>query len=42
MIMSINDYVKMIVSTYQNKYPDTELSKKIGNFKKISLGKRKN
>ena len=29
-IMTINDYVKMMVVSYQNKYPDTELSKKLG------------
>ncbi|RXJ97090.1 response regulator [Arcobacter sp. AHV-9/2010] len=41
MIMSINDYVKMIVSTYQNKYPDTELSKRLGISRKSLWEKRK-
>lgn len=40
-IMSINDYVKMVVSTYQNKYPDTELSKRLGISRKSLWEKRK-
>ena len=40
-ILSINDYVKMVVSTYQNKYPDTELSKKLGISRKSLWEKRK-
>lgn len=40
-IMSINDYVKMMVLSYQNKYPDTELSKKLGISRKSLWEKRK-
>ena len=40
-IMTINDYVKMMVVTYQNKYPDTELSKKLGISRKSLWEKRK-
>lgn len=40
-IMSINDYVKMIVSTYQNRFPDTELSKRLGISRKSLWEKRK-
>ncbi len=40
-IMSINDYVKMMVMSYQNKYPDTELSKKLGISRKSLWEKRK-
>jgi len=40
-IMSLNDYVKIIVSTYQNRYPDTELSKKLGISRKSLWEKRK-
>ena len=40
-ILTINDYVKMIVSTYQNKYPDTELSKRLGISRKSLWEKRK-
>lgn len=40
-IMSINDYVKLMVSSYQNKYPDTELSKKLGISRKSLWEKRK-
>ena len=40
-IMTINDYVKMMVITYQNKYPDTELSKKLGISRKSLWEKRK-
>lgn len=40
-IMSINDYVKLMVTTYQNKYPDTELSKKLGISRKSLWEKRK-
>ena len=41
-IMTINDYVKMMVVSYQNKYPDTELSKKLGISRKSLWEKRKN
>ena len=40
-IMSINDYVKLMVTTYQNKDPDTELSKKLGISRKSLWEKRK-
>jgi hypothetical protein len=40
-IMTINDYVKMMVMSYQNKYPDTELSKKLGISRKSLWEKRK-
>ena len=40
-IMTINDYVKMMVLSYQNKYPDTELSKKLGISRKSLWEKRK-
>ena len=40
-IMTINDYVKMMVVSYQNKYPDTVLSKKLGISRKSLWEKRK-
>lgn len=40
-IMTINDYVKMIVVSHQSKYPDTELSKKLGISRKSLWEKRK-
>lgn len=40
-IMTINDYVKMMVISYQTKYPDTELSKKLGISRKSLWEKRK-
>jgi CheY-like chemotaxis protein len=40
-IMTINDYVKMMVISYQSKYPDTELSKKLGISRKSLWEKRK-
>ncbi len=40
-IMTINDYVKMMVLSYQTKYPDTELSKKLGISRKSLWEKRK-
>jgi response regulator of citrate/malate metabolism len=40
-IMPIEDYVKYIVINYQNKYPDTELSKKLGISRKSLWEKRK-
>lgn len=40
-IMTINDYVKLMVISYQNKYPDTELSKKLGISRKSLWEKRK-
>ena len=40
-ILPIEDYVKFIVLNYQNKYPDTELSKKLGISRKSLWEKRK-
>ncbi len=40
-IMAINDYVKLMVLSFQNKYPDTELSKKLGISRKSLWEKRK-
>lgn len=40
-IMTINDYVKLVVNTFQDKYPDTELSKKLGISRKSLWEKRK-
>jgi len=40
-IMTINDYVKLIVTNFQTKYPDTELSKKLGISRKSLWEKRK-
>jgi len=40
-IMTINDYVKMMVLNFQNTYPDTELSKKLGISRKSLWEKRK-
>jgi DNA-binding response OmpR family regulator len=40
-IMPIEDYVKYIVINFQHKYPDTELSKKLGISRKSLWEKRK-
>ena len=40
-ILTINDYVKVIVLKFQSKYPDTELSKKLGISRKSLWEKRK-
>jgi CheY-like chemotaxis protein len=40
-ILPIEDYVKYIVLNYQHKYPDTELSKKLGISRKSLWEKRK-
>ncbi|PIF03185.1 MAG: response regulator [Arcobacter sp.] len=40
-IMTINDYVKLMVLSYQDQYPDTELSKKLGISRKSLWEKRK-
>ena len=40
-ILPIEDYVKYIVLHYQDKYPDTELSKKLGISRKSLWEKRK-
>lgn len=40
-ILPIEEYVKFIVLNYQDKYPDTELSKKLGMSRKSLWEKRK-
>ena len=40
-ILTINDYVKLMVINFQNKYPDTELSKRLGISRKSLWEKRK-
>ncbi|KIM11000.1 MAG: chemotaxis protein CheY [Sulfuricurvum sp. PC08-66] len=40
-IMSVDDYVKYVVLNYQSKYPDTELSKKLGMSRKSLWEKRR-
>lgn len=40
-IMSINDYVKYIVTNFQDKFPDTKLSEKLGISRKSLWEKRK-
>ncbi|MDQ1245444.1 MAG: hypothetical protein QG565_1785 [Campylobacterota bacterium] len=40
-ILPIEDYVKFIVLSYQHKFPDTELSKKLGISRKSLWEKRK-
>ncbi len=40
-ILPIEDYIKYIVLNYQNKFPDTELSKKLGISRKNLWEKRK-
>jgi CheY-like chemotaxis protein len=40
-ILSIDDYVKHIIVTYQESFPDTELSKKLGISRKSLWEKRK-
>jgi len=40
-ILTIDDYVKFIVNNFQYKYPDTELSKKLGISRKSLWEKRK-
>ncbi|AXK48035.1 response regulator [Aliarcobacter trophiarum LMG 25534] len=40
-IMSINDYIKTMVINHQARYPDTELSKKLGISRKSLWEKRK-
>lgn len=40
-ILPIEEYVKYIVQNYQNKFPDTELSKKLGISRKSLWEKRK-
>jgi len=40
-ILCIDDYVKYVISTFQDKFPDTELSKKLGISRKSLWEKRK-
>jgi CheY-like chemotaxis protein len=40
-ILSIDDYVKYVILNFQNKFPDTELSKKLGISRKSLWEKRK-
>jgi hypothetical protein len=40
-ILTIDDYVKFIVTSFQHKFPDTELSKKLGISRKSLWEKRK-
>jgi DNA-binding response OmpR family regulator len=40
-ILTVNDYVKYITLTYQSKYPDTELSKRLGISRKSLWEKRR-
>lgn len=40
-ILTVDEYVKMIVTTFQTRYPDTELSKKLGMSRKSLWEKRK-
>jgi DNA-binding NtrC family response regulator len=40
-IMSINEYVKLMIINFQPQYPDTELSKKLGISRKSLWEKRK-
>ena len=40
-ILTINDYVKMMVLSFQDKYPDTESSKRLGISRKSLWEKRK-
>jgi DNA-binding NtrC family response regulator len=40
-ILTIDDYVKFIVNNFQYKFPDTELSKKLGISRKSLWEKRK-
>jgi DNA-binding NtrC family response regulator len=40
-ILSIEEYIKFIITTHQHKFPDTELSKKLGISRKSLWEKRK-
>lgn len=40
-ILCVDDYVKYVISSFQNKFPDTELSKKLGISRKSLWEKRK-
>jgi DNA-binding NtrC family response regulator len=40
-IMSIEEYIKYIIKKYEGKYPDTELSRRLGISRKSLWEKRK-
>ena len=40
-ILTVNDYVKQITLNFQSKYPDTELSRRLGISRKSLWEKRK-
>ena len=40
-VLCIDDYVKYVICNFQNKFPDTELSKKLGISRKSLWEKRK-
>jgi len=40
-ILSIEEYIKFVITNYENKFPDTELSKKLGISRKSLWEKRK-
>ena len=40
-IVTIDEYIKYIIVNYQDKFPDTELSKKLGISRKSLWEKRK-
>jgi transcriptional regulator of aromatic amino acid metabolism len=40
-ILSVEDYIKYIIKTYESKFPDTELSKRLGISRKSLWEKRK-
>ena len=40
-ILSIEEYIKYVIKNYENKFPDTELSKKLGISRKSLWEKRK-
>lgn len=40
-VISIDDYIKLIITQYEKKYPDTELSRKLGISRKSLWEKRK-
>ena len=40
-ILTIDEYVKYIINTYQNIFPDTDLSKQLGISRKSLWEKRK-
>ena len=40
-ILSVDEYVKAMILNFEDKYPDTELSKKLGMSRKSLWEKRK-